>query len=97
MSDALSRIIERLPQARVLCLGDVMLDRFVYGAVERISAEAPVPVFRVQREEAMPGGAGNVAANVAALEATAILVGVVGIDEAGLALGELCRARGVEA
>lgn len=97
MSNALSRIIERLPQARVLCLGDAMLDRFVYGAVNRISAEAPIPVFRVGREEAMPGGAANVAANLAALGARAILVGVVGIDEAGLKLGELCRARGVEA
>ena len=97
MSDALSRLIERLPQARVLCLGDVMLDRFVYGAVERISAEAPIPVMRVGREEAMAGGAGNVAANVAALGAGAILVGVVGADAAGRRLAGLCREQAIDA
>ena len=97
MSDALSRLIDNLPKARVLCLGDVMLDRFVYGAVERISAEAPIPVMRVQREEAMPGGAANVAANIAALGARAILVGAVGADAAGRRLAELCRERGVDA
>ena len=97
MSDALLRLIERLPRARVLCLGDVMLDRFVYGAVERISPEAPIPVMRVLREEAMPGGAGNVAANVAALGARAILVGLVGDDEEANELDELLSARSVDA
>jgi len=97
MSDALLRLIERLPRARVLCLGDVMLDRFVYGAVERISPEAPIPVMRVLREEAMPGGAGNVAANLAALGARAILVGVAGEDEAAGRLADLLAARSVDA
>jgi D-beta-D-heptose 7-phosphate kinase/D-beta-D-heptose 1-phosphate adenosyltransferase len=58
-------------RARVLVLGDVMLDRYVYGAVERVSYAAPIPVLAVRREEAMPGGAGN----VAGLGATAILIG----------------------
>jgi hypothetical protein len=57
---ALLDLIGRLEGGRVLCIGDVMLDRFVYGEVERISPEAPIPVLRVRREEAMLGGAGNV-------------------------------------
>jgi D-beta-D-heptose 7-phosphate kinase/D-beta-D-heptose 1-phosphate adenosyltransferase len=65
--DDLAALIDRLPEARVVALGDVMLDRFVEGAVGRISPEAPVPVLRVERERAMLGGAGNVLANLAAL------------------------------
>ena len=57
--------VEDLGRARVLCLGDVMLDRYIYGEVERISPEAPIPVFQIKRETAMPGGAGNVARNIA--------------------------------
>ena len=60
----------------VLCLGDVMLDRFVYGEAERISPEAPIPVVRITREAAMPGGAGNVAANLSSLGARVTLAGV---------------------
>jgi D-beta-D-heptose 7-phosphate kinase/D-beta-D-heptose 1-phosphate adenosyltransferase len=67
----------------VLCVGDVMLDRFVYGDVERISPEAPVPVLRLRETRVMLGGAGNVAANIAALGGTAILTGLVGDDESG--------------
>jgi len=66
--------------ARVLVLGDVMLDRFVYGSVERISPEAPIPVVSVERSVDMPGGAANVARNVAAMGGRAVLVGVVGED-----------------
>src|SRR3954454_14539348 len=76
-------------RARVLVLGDVMLDRYVYGAVERVSYAAPIPVLAVRREEAMPGGAGN----VAGLGATAILIGLVGEDAAGATLAGLPRAR----
>src|ERR1700684_1698227 len=65
---------------KVLVLGDVMLDRFVYGSVERISPEAPIPVVAVDRLLDMPGGAGNVARNIAAMGAQAILLGVVGED-----------------
>ena len=75
--------LERFPGARVLCVGDVMLDRFIYGRVGRISPEAPIPVLQVTREETMIGGAGNVARNVAALGARAVLIGVCGDDEAG--------------
>lgn len=74
---------------RVLCVGDVMLDRFVYGAVTRISPEAPVPIMQRYREAAMPGGAGNVARNLASLGAVAVLVGVVGDDAEGRELAEL--------
>lgn len=69
--------------SRVLCVGDVMLDRFVYGSVDRISPEAPIPVMLVEREKHMLGGAGNVVANIAALGGKAVLLSVVGIDAAG--------------
>jgi D-beta-D-heptose 7-phosphate kinase/D-beta-D-heptose 1-phosphate adenosyltransferase len=80
--------IEAIASVAVLCVGDVMLDRFVYGRVDRISPEAPIPVIRVDHEAAMPGGAGNVAANLAGLGAQCRLVAAVGEDEAG---GELSR------
>lgn len=70
----------------VLCVGDLMLDNFVYGEVTRISPEAPTPVLQVSREELVIGGAGNVARNVAALGARCIFVGVIGNDEAGVKL-----------
>jgi D-beta-D-heptose 7-phosphate kinase/D-beta-D-heptose 1-phosphate adenosyltransferase len=72
----------------VLCIGDLMLDEFVYGEVSRISPEAPTPVIAVKRTELMVGGAGNVARNLVALGARCIFVGVVGDDEAGRALSE---------
>ncbi len=83
--------LERFTDARVLCVGDVMLDRFIYGRVGRISPEAPIPVLQVGREETMIGGAGNVARNVAALGARAILIGLCGDDEAGAQLRHLAR------
>src|SRR4051794_19365145 len=73
---------------RILVLGDVMLDRFLYGEVERISPEAPVPVLRQRRARSMPGGAGNVARNISALGGQAVLVGLVGRDAAAAE----CRA-----
>lgn len=76
----LSALLDGFHAARVLVLGDVMLDRFVYGSVERISPEAPIPVVNVERHLDMPGGAANVARNIAALGARAILLGVVGDD-----------------
>src|SRR6202040_3945111 len=78
--DALSHAILR---QTVLCVGDLMLDEFVYGEVSRISPEAPAPVIAVQRSETNIGGAGNVARNVASLGARCIFVGLVGEDEAG--------------
>jgi rfaE bifunctional protein kinase chain/domain len=86
-----------LARARVLVVGDVMLDRYWFGDVSRISPEAPVPVVRVERTEERPGGAANVARNAAALGATVGLLSVVGEDEAGSALERLVRAEGVRA
>src|SRR5258708_34265310 len=70
-------------QQTILCVGDLMLDDFVYGEVARISPEAPAPVIAVKRNEVAIGGAGNVARNVASLGARCIFVGLVGADEAG--------------
>ena len=81
---------------RVLVLGDVMLDEFLWGRVARISPEAPVPVVEIQRESFHVGGAGNVARNVRALEGEAALVGVVGKDAAASRLRDELRAAGVE-
>ncbi len=81
--DALSRAIAR---RTVLCVGDLMLDEFVYGEVSRISPEAPAPVIAVQRSETNIGGAGNVARNIASLGARCIFVGLVGEDEEGAKL-----------
>lgn len=86
------RLIEWLPrlaEARVLCAGDVMLDRFVYGDVERISPEAPIPVLRISREVVTVGGAGNVARNLSALGAGVCLFGVIGEDSAGAEIREV--------
>ena len=76
----------------VLCVGDLMLDEFVYGEVSRISPEAPTPVIAVKRTETMIGGAGNVARNLVALGTRCIFVGVVGSDEAGTALTQALSA-----
>ena len=67
----------------VLCIGDVMLDRFLHGDIERISPEAPVPVIRLRETREMLGGAGNVASNIASLGGRAVLLGLVGADDAG--------------
>ncbi len=78
----------------VLCIGDLMLDRFLYGDVERISPEAPVPVLRLNRTREMLGGAGNVASNIASLGGRAILVGLVGRDDAGRRLRSILAGAG---
>src|SRR5690242_2343372 len=70
----------------VLCVGDLMLDEFVYGEVSRISPEAPAPVIAAQRSETNIGGAGNVARNIAALGGRCIFVGLIGADDAGAKL-----------
>ncbi|HSG06976.1 MAG TPA: PfkB family carbohydrate kinase, partial [Longimicrobiales bacterium] len=80
---------------RVLVVGDLMLDRYISGAVDRISPEAPVPVVRVEEESARVGGAANVAANVAALGAACHMVGCVGKDSAGEMLRDELSAVGV--
>ncbi len=85
----LTELIGRLSGARVLCVGDVMLDRFVEGRVERISPEGPIPVLVVERTHVMPGGAGNVVRNIADLGAASVLVSAVGDDSAGEKIGDL--------
>jgi rfaE bifunctional protein kinase chain/domain len=87
----------RLDRARVLVVGDVMLDRYWFGEVGRISPEAPVPVVKIDRVEERPGGAGNVARNVAALGAQTSLVSVLGRDEAGACLRRLLRRERISA
>jgi D-beta-D-heptose 7-phosphate kinase/D-beta-D-heptose 1-phosphate adenosyltransferase len=83
--------VAQLEHKRVLVVGDVMLDTFVYGEVSRISPEAPIPVLSVTRTEKMPGGAANVAVNVAALRASVVLMGVTGADTEGAMLAQLLR------
>jgi D-glycero-beta-D-manno-heptose-7-phosphate kinase len=84
-------------KARILVVGDVMLDRYWFGDVTRISPEAPVPVVKVDRTEERPGGAANVARNCAALGARVSLLSVVGADEAGSALARLMSGSGINA
>lgn len=88
----LRQIVEKAQNQRVLCVGDIMLDRFVYGVVSRISPEAPVPVLRQTRAASMPGGAANVARNLASLGLEAVIIGPVGNDEAGTELSTLLNA-----
>lgn len=80
-------LLNRLPDATVAVIGDVMIDVYLKGVIERISPEAPVPVVRAQTQHGVPGGAANVAANIVALGASALLVGVIGEDGA-----DLCQA-----
>jgi rfaE bifunctional protein kinase chain/domain len=87
----------RVVQARLLVAGDVMLDRYWFGDVERISPEAPVPVVRIARSEERPGGAANVARNGAALGAYAALLSVTGDDDAARSLEALLAAERVSA
>lgn len=87
---------ELLAARRVLVVGDVMLDRYWHGAVERISPEAPVPVVRIEREEERLGGAANVALNVRTLGARATLLTVVGQDEPAQRLRRLLHAQDIE-
>ena len=86
---------EQLAQAKVLVVGDVMLDRYWYGAVDRISPEAPVPVVRITREENRLGGCANVAFNALSVGAQASLLSVVGDDEASHLLQDLIAKSGI--
>src|SRR5258705_11432059 len=82
----------------VLCVGDLMLDEFIYGEVSRISPEAPAPVIAVKRSETNVGGAGNVARNIASLGGRCIFVGLIGDDEAGAKLrSQLAQEDRIEA
>jgi rfaE bifunctional protein kinase chain/domain len=88
---------EAIAHARVLVVGDIMLDRYWFGEVERISPEAPVPVVRVVKREDRLGGAANVARNIVALGAQATLAGFVGEDEAAVSVRQLLSEAGIQA
>ena len=91
-----ANLISLLQSARVLVVGDTMLDRYWFGEVERISPEAPVPVAKIERMDQRAGGAGNVARNIAALGGQAALLSVVGQDEAANELEKIIQSNGVQ-
>ena len=88
-------ILSRFPKQRIFVVGDLMLDRYVYGNVSRISPEAPVPVVNVTHEKSMTGGASNVAWNIQSLGGRAAVGGVLGADPAGHEIRKLLASRGV--
>ena len=92
---SLSSAIDAFPGVKVLIIGDLMLDRFTYGKIERISPEAPVPFFKVISQKEMPGGAGNVATNLRALGCRVSYVGLIGDDAEGSTLVQLLKESGV--
>lgn len=92
----LKSIIQKFHKAKVLVVGDLILDEFIWGKVERISPEAPVPVVQVNSESFMPGGASNVANNIAALSGNSYLSGVIGDDKNGRVLIEELRKKRVD-
>jgi rfaE bifunctional protein kinase chain/domain len=94
-SARLAEILAAFPHSKILVIGDLMLDEFLWGKVTRISPEAPVPVVDVQRRAAYPGGAANVARNLASLGAKAGLAGVIGQDEPGQHLVQLLGDEGI--
>ncbi|HYF61882.1 MAG TPA: D-glycero-beta-D-manno-heptose-7-phosphate kinase [Herpetosiphonaceae bacterium] len=96
MTNELAALIEGFAAQRVLVIGDVMLDEYVWGEVSRISPEAPVPVVNVLRRTYRPGGAGNVAASVAALGGAPTLIGVAGADPMAAALRQALAEVGVD-
>ncbi|BAI80005.1 ADP-heptose synthase [Deferribacter desulfuricans SSM1] len=85
----LTSYINKFDKLKILVIGDLMLDIFIYGSVDRISPEAPVPVVEIKKEVMMPGGAANVAANLKALGVTPILAGIIGNDNNGSLLKNL--------
>src|ERR1043166_3314527 len=89
-------ILSGARRSRVLVVGDVMLDHFMWGSVARISPEAPVPVVDFVRESFMPGGAANVARNLSALRAATELFGMIGRDEGGKCLKHLLSEQKVD-
>lgn len=91
----LNGIIDRFKEARILVIGDIMLDRFVWGQVSRISPEAPVPVVNVTRESFRPGGAGNVVSNIVSLGGKVFLSGVVGTDLGGQKMVKEIESMGI--
>jgi D-beta-D-heptose 7-phosphate kinase/D-beta-D-heptose 1-phosphate adenosyltransferase len=94
-STRLTEILGAFSRSKILVIGDLMLDEFLWGKVTRISPEAPVPVVDIQRRAAYPGGAANVARNLASLGARAALAGVIGRDEPGQHLVQLLNREGI--
>ena len=94
--DKFKKIISRFSKVRILVIGDLILDEFLWGDVSRISPEAPVPVVWVRSESFMPGGAANVANNIHALGGKTYLAGVVGMDERGKILTEELEKKGMD-
>src|SRR5713101_4311905 len=92
----LADIVDGFSRKRVVVMGDVIADQFIYGEISRVSREAPVFILRHEHTETTPGGAGNCAANLAGLGAQVSLVSVVGDDEAGRILLQTLRGAGVE-
>jgi len=90
------KIINKFSKAKILVIGDLILDEFLWGDVSRISPEAPVPVVWVRSESFMPGGAANVANNIKALGADVYLAGVVGMDERGRVLTDALKYKGID-
>ncbi len=93
--EILDAIIDRFQDARILVIGDLMLDRFIWGKVSRISPEAPVPVVQVTRETAHLGGAANVVSNIQALGGHALPIGLIGEDETAKTMVELMGRGGI--
>src|SRR5271170_6290502 len=94
-SARLAEILGAFPRSKILVIGDLMLDEFLWGKVTRISPEAPVPVLDIQRRAAYPGGGANVARNLASLGAQAGLAGVIGEDEPGQRLKQLLKDKNI--
>jgi rfaE bifunctional protein kinase chain/domain len=94
--ERLTAIVRRFPQSKVVVVGDLVADQFLYGEISRVSREAPVLILHYERTETMPGGAANCATNLASLDAKAVIIGVTGQDEAGVALVDKLSAAGVD-
>src|SRR5687768_1365778 len=96
LQERLISVVKRFPGLRLVVVGDAIADQFVYGAISRVSREAPVFILRHEQTETVPGGAANCAANLASLGAAVSLTGVVGTDAAGRALLEKLELVGVD-
>src|SRR5947209_13764919 len=94
--ESLTALVRKFPKSKIVVVGDLVADQFLYGEISRVSREAPVLILRYERTETTPGGAANCACNLAALDARAVIIGVVGEDEAGNALLEKLGESDVE-
>lgn len=95
LEERLKDALKQFERKRILIIGDIMLDKYIIGSVERISPEAPVQVVHVKQEYSVLGGAANVANNISALGGKASLIGMIGDDDAGKTLVELCRKKDI--